>query len=218
MSFHLGIPVLLLAYLVVYSGSTPKEIDLTPMHTHGAYDIDPIASHTFNKVPLILDFESMIDWDALPALRPDQIDGETLWLARCIYSETKDVREMELVAWVVRNRVETKYRAKRTYRDVILDPVQFSAFNDTSRVKMFYSTLPPHAQHPNWQEALKIAHTIKNAPASLRPFSIWTRHFYSEQSMKDRRHPVWSLGSEPVQVRPQFEIDTLRFRFFEGIS
>ncbi len=51
----------------------------------------------------------IVDVRRLPVLPPQElkkIDNETLWLARCIYSETKRPEEQELVAWVVRNRVE----------------------------------------------------------------------------------------------------------------
>ena len=218
MSLHLGLPVLLLAYLLFVSGPIGSEADLSPIPAHGVDQLEPISTHEFDNVSLFLDFQSMIDWNALPNIRREDIDDETLWLARCIYSETKDVREMELVAWVVRNRVETSYRGKDSYREVVLDPYQFSAFNDTSRVKFFYSDLSPTARFVGWKDAIKIAHTIRNAPAELRPFSKVTRHFYSERSMKGRRHPVWALGNDPVQVGPHYELDELRFRFFEGIS
>ncbi len=67
----------------------------------------------------------------LPA--PADLEEPTLWLARAIYSETKLPHEQELVAWVVRNRVETAYRGRRTYRAVVLDPYQFSAFQPRRR-------------------------------------------------------------------------------------
>ena len=150
-------------------------------------------------------------------LPPDRIDRETLWLARCIFSETKRPEEMELVAWVVRNRVETRYRGKSTYREVVLDPYQFSAFNPGNRKRRFYTGLTPAHGSANWQKALAIAYVVRRAPAADRPFSLRTRHFYSEQSMVGRRHPEWSAGFAPVNPDRNYRIDARRFRFYEDI-
>lgn len=150
-------------------------------------------------------------------LPPEKIDSETLWLARCIYSETKRPEEMELIAWVVRNRVETSYRGRGSYRDVILDPYQFSAFNPSSRTRRLYADLTPHHASPNWQRALAIAYGVRAAPDSLRPFSPKTRHFYSERSMIGRRYPEWAHGMKPVDPERTFDLDARRFRFYEGV-
>lgn len=156
------------------------------------------------------------DLEKLEPLPPAMIDTETLWLARVIYSETKKPEEQELVAWVVRNRVETEYRGERTYKDVVLDPMQFSAFNG-GRTRRFYSSLTPESRSPGWQKALSIAHVVKNAPPQARPFSVKTRHFYSEQSMVGTRHPGWARGKEVVDPRRPYDIDPERFRFIEGV-
>lgn len=146
------------------------------------------------------------------------IDSETLWLARAIYSETKLVHEQELVAWVIRNRVETGYRGKHSYRDVILDPYQFSAFNPGHPKRAFYSSLTPVDSLPGWQRALRIAHYVRHADAAYRPFSIKTRHFYSEQSMVGRRHPHWANHRQRVTPNWTYRVDQRRFRFYEAIS
>lgn len=151
-------------------------------------------------------------------LAADEIDSETLWLARCIYSETKRPNEMELVAWVVRNRVETKYRGRASYRDVVLDPYQFSAFNPGSRKRWFYSDLDPSSQIRSWQHALAVARSVRQAGASYRPFSKTTRHFYSERSMVGGSHPEWALGKTPVLPERSFALDQRRFRFYDDVS
>lgn len=153
----------------------------------------------------------------LPLVDASEIDSETLWLARCIYSETKQPVEQELVAWVLRNRVETGYRGERTYKDVVLDPYQFSAFIPGSRTARFYSGLTATSTRPGWQRALAIAHHVRHADESRRPFSTETRHFYSERSMVGVKHPAWSKGKQPVAVNRRDEIDPLRFRFFERV-
>jgi hypothetical protein len=159
-----------------------------------------------------------IDLKKLVPLPPSRVDSETLWLARVIYSETNRPEEQELVAWVVRNRVETAYRGKRTYQDVVLDPYQFSAFNPDVRTRQFFTSLAPQAKAPGWQAALSIAHHVRNGSANQRPFSLDTRHFYSERSMVGRKHPVWAEGYNPVRPDRNFRLEPQRFRFFEGIG
>lgn len=146
------------------------------------------------------------------------IDEGTLWLARAIYSETKLVHEQELVAWVIRNRVETTYRGEETYRAVILDPYQFSAFNPGSAKRAFYTSLMPTDSLSGWQRALRIAHYVRHADSTRRPFSIRTRHFYSEQSMVGRRHPHWVNNRQRVTPNWTYRVDQRRFRFYESIS
>ena len=154
----------------------------------------------------------------LPPQTLQALDGETLWLARCIFSETKRPEEQELVAWVIRNRVETQYRGKRTYRDVVLDPYQFSAFIPGTRTRAYYSRLNVHSKVPGWQRALRIAYEVKRMPDVFRPFSPETRHFYSEQSMKGQRHPAWAIGHVPVAPKRSFELEEKRFRFYKSVT
>ncbi|MDX1548438.1 MAG: cell wall hydrolase [Rhodothermales bacterium] len=151
-------------------------------------------------------------------ISPALIDSETLWLARCIFSETKRPEEQELVAWVIRNRVDTGYRGQHTYRDVVLDPYQFSAFNPGTRTRLRYLALGPDAQVPGWRRALAIAYAVRHADAARRPFSGTTRHFYSERSMVGASHPAWAAGLHPVKPRRPVELDAKRFRFFEDVN
>jgi hypothetical protein len=154
----------------------------------------------------------------LPPTMLRRMDSETLWLARVIFSETKQPEEQELVAWVVRNRVETGYRGKRTYRDAVLDRLQFSAFNPGSPKRDYYSSLTPYSKAAGWQRALRIAHQVRQMPLTLRPFSNTTRHFYSEQSMVGQKHPTWAKGQHAVTPRRLFALDAKRFRFFKNIG
>src|SRR5690554_7236907 len=83
-------------------------------------------------------------------------EDEMLWLARCIYSESDRPHEQELVAWVVRNRVETGYRG-RTYREVVLEDRQFSAFNDPTPRRARILALDASSRSAPWRTALAIA-------------------------------------------------------------
>jgi hypothetical protein len=150
---------------------------------------------------------------------PVDVGAGTLWLARAIYSETKRPHEQELVAWVVRNRVETGYRGSSTYREAVLDPYQFSAFNPGSAKRSLLMSLGPETPLPRWQQALWVARYVRHADPVYRPFSIKTRHFYSERSMDERRAPYWAEGSRFVSPNAQqYTVDEQRFRFLKQIS
>ena len=181
--------------------------------------VRPAIKKSPAEIPGQLYADGRVAFEKLKPLPPEFIDDETLWLARCIFSETKRPEEQELVAWVVRNRVETSYRGKSTYRDVVLDPMQFSAFNDGSRKRVYYTSLLPGSSVPGWQTALRIAHDVRwGDPEAWRPFSSNTRHFYSEQSMVGQRHPEWAMGFNPVSPEREYTVASHRFRFFEGVN
>ncbi|MEM6328527.1 MAG: cell wall hydrolase [Bacteroidota bacterium] len=155
--------------------------------------------------------------DDTPPFSRDAVSDDVLWLARCIYSETKRAPEQELVAWVVRNRVETEYRGRSTYEAVVLDPYQFSAFNPGSAKRRLFLSLHPHSDAQGWAQALEVAHTVYHATAADRPFDQKTRHFYSERSMRGGRTPAWAIGKQPVQP-VRFRPDPRRFRFYSAIA
>lgn len=155
--------------------------------------------------------------DAVPAFDPAYVSDDVLWLARCIYSETKRADEQELVAWVVRNRVETRYRGQSAYESVVLDPYQFSAFNPGSSKRRLFTTLTPQSNSASFQQALEVAHKVYYAPPTQRPFPRTTRHFYSERSMKGGRTPTWAEGESPVKP-VKHRVDPKRFRFYSGLA
>jgi hypothetical protein len=163
--------------------------------------------------------EAIRDPRKFQPLAPEQIDSETLWLARVIFSESKRPEEQVLVAWVVRNRVDTQYRGRRSYQGVVLDPWQFSAFRPESEKVLFYTGLNAYSQVPGWQTALQIAHTVRFADPRLRPFSSETRHFYSQRSMSGTAAPAWAHGMAPVEIGyHSIDVEAHRFRFYEDIS
>ena len=159
-------------------------------------------------VPVEVPVETVVDSS------PDE--EEILWLARCIYSETKRPLEQELVAWVVRNRVESGYRGRRTYRGAVLDPWQFSAFNPSSPKRDYLMSLDETSRAPGFQEAIRIARWVVLADAEERPFSRRTRHFYSERSMLDGTTPEWAVDVRPVSLDRQ--VDPRRFRFYDQVA
>ncbi len=151
----------------------------------------------------------------LSSLEPMDMD-EVLWLARCIYSESDRADERRLVAWVVRNRVETRYRGD-TYREVVLEPLQFSAFNAPSPRRTYLLSLDQHSTTESWLGALDIALEVYKADPAHRPISLETRHFYSPVSMDGGKAPPWAEQAEPVAPDP-LGIDPRRFLFYEDID
>ena len=152
---------------------------------------------------------------SLRRLGPKQAD-EVLWLARCIYSESDRPHEQRLVAWVVRNRVETNFRGS-TYRDVVLETRQFSAFNEPTPRRTRILGLTPSSTYGPWQTALGIALDVYQAPVSERPFPVTVRHFYSPVSMVGRLKPEWAdTGVELSSAR--LGVDPFRFRFYDGVD
>lgn len=156
--------------------------------------------------------EIVVTGERAPALTKDEI----LWLARVIYSETKRPHEQELVAWVVRNRVETGYRGNDSYREAALDPYQFSAFNPGSRSRSYHTSLQWDSTEKGFARAVAIAATVAAADAAKRPFAETTRHFYSRQSMVGGRTPNWAVNVAPVKLDRHVEPD--RFRFYANVS
>lgn len=151
----------------------------------------------------------------LRRLTPMQMD-EVLWLGRCIYSESDRPHEQRLVAWVVRNRVETRYRGG-TYREVVLETKQFSAFNSHTPRRAHILSLDLDSPNKAWRTALDIALDVYQADGSKRPFSVATRHFYSPVSMVGRSKPTWAEGVTALSSRA-LGVDPHRFQFFEQID
>ena len=147
------------------------------------------------------------------------IDSETLWLARVMFSESKRHDEQELVGWVLRNRVESEYRGCKSYQGCVLDPFQFSAFIPGQPKLDYYTGLTEISIVPGWQRTLALAFYIRHADDQLRPFGHRVRHFYSEQSMLDPGvAPDWVGDFSPVVPARNIRLDESRFRFYGGVQ
>jgi hypothetical protein len=172
--------------------------------------------HATYQSPKTVESPTNVTFENLDPVTPEHQHEELLWLARCIYSETKRPIEQLYVAWVIRNRVETQYRGQTSYKSVVLDPHQFSAFNTASYSRSYYASLDASSDRAGWHQALRIAQYVMDAPVRNRPFSLLTRHFYSEQSMDTSQPPQWSQNVQPIRMT-EHQIDLSRFRFFTGI-
>lgn len=140
---------------------------------------------------------------------------EILWLARGVYSETKNEEEMLLIAWVIRNRVETKYRGT-SYQEVLMSEKQFSGLNASSpEYKNNHSLDYSDTKNKNWRLALVIAKEIYVADESERPFPKTVRHFYSP-SLTDT--PDWAREESPYQNIAYLETTKPHFIFYNAIQ
>ena len=151
--------------------------------------------------------------DSLAVINAALSNPEVLWTARALYSETRRDHEMWYLGWVIRNRVEVNFGGKDTYKTVILDDKQFSAFNDGYPFRKFYMTLQPNAAEyrPIWFDAMKAAKRVIEADENRRPFSKSVLFYYSKISMEDGKPPRWAKLLVSVPIRP---VKTPRFKFF----
>lgn len=136
-------------------------------------------------------------------------DPETIWLARGIYSETNDSTEMVYVGRVIQNRYNLKYNGKSTYREIVLDPRQFSGFNHDNNRSQINRRVSITDPIDTWQTALNVALYIRTTPPDKE---FTATHFYSPISMVPKwSKPRWAEHLTPIQVQG---IEPSRFRFY----
>lgn len=142
-------------------------------------------------------------------------DEEILWFARAVYSESKRADEQEMVAWVVRNRVESCFRGHCTYKETVLAPKQFSGLNPTDRRYHYNITRDRSYEATAWATALLVAERVYHAPETQRPFAITVRHFYSPHAVSA---PKWASGREATYVIKGANEAAPRFAFYSGVK
>ena len=142
---------------------------------------------------------------------------ETIWLARGIYSETNHPIEMYPVAWVIRNRYDVNYNGCQTYKCVILDPLQFSAFNWNNTSRLYYRNKSITDEGQTWTTALTVAAEVIDADTTERPFDRLTLNFYSPVSMSPQYSvPKWVTNE--VEYVEMENINDDRFKFYRIVS
>ncbi|MEX0934920.1 MAG: cell wall hydrolase [Candidatus Paceibacterota bacterium] len=140
-----------------------------------------------------------------------------LWLARAIYSETKRPWEMGIIAWVVRNRVETEYMGS-TYKGVVLRKNQFSGLNPSDRNYQHNISRSYESSGQKWTNALIVAKAIYYADDSLRPMPKTVRHFYSPRSMKNGATPSWTANARLIHTITDPYENSIRFAFYDSVK
>lgn len=138
---------------------------------------------------------------------------EILWLARIVYSETKRPHEQRLIAWVVRNRVDTGYTG-RTYESVANESSQFSGLQKSDPRYEHNMSRWWASNGDSWKSALAVAKDVYFAPERERPFAITTRHFYSPVAVSK---PDWARGREAVHVINGSRSHAPRFAFYASV-
>ena len=125
---------------------------------------------------------------------------EVLWTTRAVLSETKNPREMLLIANVIRNRADLGYRGRETAKEVILDPYQFSAFNPGREMRWRYINMEPkHVSSERWEEAWTAARYAMTAPREVLPFdNPCVNHFVHPGGLAGT--PNWMYEMEQVRL------------------
>lgn len=146
------------------------------------------------------------------------------WLALCLRSESDRPNEWLCVANVIRNRVRNR-RWPDTYRGVIRQPRQFSAFNatrDLDNDAAFDATMQTYAGdregwHGNdYDRALEFAAWFIDTEWWEMPLSHATFHYWSPVGMPDHGRPPWDFSQLRCFAAPG--VDPFRFVFAEDVS
>jgi len=140
---------------------------------------------------------------------------EILWLARVIFSETKNKEEMRLIGWVVRNRVEAEYRGD-TYEEVALSAYQFSGLNSKDAQYDININMGYKSENEKWVKALVVAKKIYFAGDDERPFGKNVLHFYSPMSVS--KTPKWTTDGELDYEISGTNGMAPRFAFYSGVK
>lgn len=127
---------------------------------------------------------------------------ETMYLAKTIWAEARDQgpKGMELVAWVIRHRVESPlYPA--SYAAVVTQPGQFSVWlrSDPNRETMVDPLSGPAADDRAWYEAVKCAWKVIHARAREDPLPD-VLHYVDVRL--EHRLPPWARDMEQIR-RPE---------------
>jgi hypothetical protein len=139
---------------------------------------------------------------------------DILWLARAVYSETKIKEEQLLIAWVIRNRLESESYGD-TYRSVVLARGQFSGLNPTDSQYYINIVRSYGEDGPGWNSALAVAKAVYYADNTLRPFSKTVQHFYSPRSTSTV--PDWAADQSASHIVRDAESESIRFAFYDNI-
>jgi len=141
-------------------------------------------------------------------------EAEILWFARAVYSETKIADEQVLVAWVIRNRVESE-RYPDSYKEVVLDPNQFSGLSPRDENYGLNISRSYTSQGLGWETALSAAEGVYYSDGVLRPIGSNVYHFYSPMAV--RNIPEWAVGENPERTVRDMKNGYTRFAFYADI-
>lgn len=138
------------------------------------------------------------------------------WLALCLVTESNRPEEWPAIAQVIENRLKTG-RWGKTLRDVVLAPMQFSAFNRYMPPDPRRGTPGMFRTMARSEDALLLMHAARGDwSGPWAGITKETLHYYSPVSMKPPgSKPAWAAQAKRVYTPPG--IDPERFVFAEGV-
>ena len=118
-----------------------------------------------------------------------------LYLAKTIYGEARgeNVETMLVVGWVIRNRLHSKYY-DNTYKDVVLQPKQFSCWNkDDPNYKVIKGKIKGRL----WEVCIGVAIVVMQSVEKHNPV-VGVYHYYDKSI--DSNPPYWAESGEYMSV------------------
>ena len=123
------------------------------------------------------------------------LNSDLLHLAKTIYGEARgeSIETMLAVGWVIRNRLQAKHYGS-TYKDVVLQPKQFSCWNkDDPNYKVIKGTITGRV----WEVCIGVAIVVMQSAEKHNPIPN-VRHYY-DKSM-DSNPPYWVEDGEYMAI------------------
>jgi len=123
------------------------------------------------------------------------LNTDLLHLAKTIYGEARgeSIETMFAVGWVIRNRLQAK-RYGGTYKDVVLQPKQFSCWNkDDHNYKVIKGVIKGRL----WEVCIGVAIVVMQSAEKHNPV-VGVKHYYDKSL--DSNPPYWAEEGEYMAV------------------
>ena len=130
------------------------------------------------------------------------LNTNLLHLAKTIYGEARgeSIETMLAVGWVIRNRLQSK-RHGNTYKDVVLQPKQFSCWNkDDPNYKVIKGVIKGRL----WEVCIGVAIIVMQSTEKHNPV-MGVCHYYDKSL--DSNPPYWADDGEFMTV---YGVDNIR--------
>ena len=123
------------------------------------------------------------------------LDTNLLHLAKTIYGEARgeNIETMFSVGWVIRNRLKSG-RHGNTYKDVVLQPKQFSCWNKNDPN---YKIIKGKIKGRLWEVCIGVAIVVMQSAEKHNPV-MGVRHYYDKSL--DSNPPYWAEEGESMSV------------------
>lgn len=123
------------------------------------------------------------------------LDINLLHLAKTIYGEARgeSIETMFAVGWVIRNRLQVR-RHGNTYKDVVLQPKQFSCWNEGDPN---YKVMEGMLEGKLWEVCISVAMIVMRSAEKHNPVPN-VRHYYDKSL--DSNPPYWAEEGEYMSI------------------